>query len=229
MYTLVIVRHGQSEWNQKKLFTGWTDVDLTEQGISEAKTGGKLLKEKGFEFDLAYTSVLKRAIRTLDYILQETDHMWIPVIKHWRWNERHYGALQGESKTGMAEKVGEEQVHVWRRSYGVRPPLLEKTDERYPGKDRRYAELNEVDLPLGECLKDTVERFLPLWEKEVAPAIKSGKRIIISAHGNSLRALVKYLENLSDDEILKVEIPTGVPLIYKLDKDLKVLEKYYLK
>ncbi|MCF7917497.1 2,3-diphosphoglycerate-dependent phosphoglycerate mutase [Candidatus Gracilibacteria bacterium] len=229
MYTLVIVRHAQSEWNKKKLFTGWTDVGLTPEGLEEARKAGRILKEKEFEFDLAYTSVLKRAIKTLDIILEETDQQWIPVIKHWRWNERHYGALQGKNKEEMAAEVGEEKVHIWRRSYDVRPPLLELDDGRYPGNDRRYTDLDKKDIPRGECLKDTVERFLPLWEKEVVPAIKSGKRIIISAHGNSLRALVKYLENISDNEISKLEIPTGIPLVYELDKNLKPTKKYYLQ
>ena len=228
MYKIVLLRHGESEWNKENRFTGWTDVDLSEKGVAEASAGGKLMKEAGFEFDLAYTSVLKRAIRTLSLALEEMDLLWIPVIKTWRLNERHYGALQGLNKAETAKKYGDEQVHIWRRSYDIQPPALTADDERFPGKDRRYADLTKDELPLTECLKDTVARFLPFWHETVAPAIKSGKNIIIAAHGNSLRALVKYLDNIPEDEIVELNIPTGVPLVYELDKDLKPIKHYYL-
>ncbi|HOJ00314.1 MAG TPA: 2,3-diphosphoglycerate-dependent phosphoglycerate mutase [Anaerolineaceae bacterium] len=228
MYKVVLLRHGESEWNKTNLFTGWTDVDLSEKGLQEAKQAAELLKKEGYTFDIAYTSVLKRAIRTLWIVLDGMDLMWIPVIRSWRLNERMYGALQGLNKAQTAEKYGEEQVHLWRRSYNVPPPALEKSDERYPGHDRRYAELAEKDIPTTECLKDTVERFLPFWENTIAPMIKTGKRVIIAAHGNSLRALVKYLDNISDEEIPELNIPTGVPLIYELDDDLKPIAHYYL-
>ena len=228
MHKLVLVRHGQSEWNKTHRFTGWTDVDLTEQGRAEAANAGKLLKEGGFEFDIAYTSVLKRAIRTLNIILSEMDLMWLPVRKSWRLNERHYGDLQGLNKKEMAEKVGDEQVHIWRRSYDVRPPALKPDDERNMQNDPRYADFDGDEFPLAECLKDTVERFLPYWEGTLAPAIKSGERLIIAAHGNSLRALVKYLDGISDEEITGLNIPTGVPLVYELDEDLKPIKNYYL-
>ncbi len=228
MYKIVLLRHGESEWNKENRFTGWTDVDLSEKGVAEASAGGKLMKEAGFEFDLAYTSVLKRAIRTLSLALEEMDLLWIPVIKTWRLNERHYGALQGLNKAETAKKYGDEQVHIWRRSYDIQPPALTADDERFPGKDRRYADLTKDELPLTECLKDTVARFLPFWHETVAPAIKSGKKIIIAAHGNSLRALVKYLDNIPEDEIVELNIPTGVPLVYELDKDLKPIKHYYL-
>lgn len=228
MHKLVLVRHGQSEWNKTHRFTGWTDVDLTEQGREEAKKAGKLLKEEGFAFDIAYTSVLKRAIRTLDIILDEMDMMWLPVRKSWRLNERHYGDLQGLNKKEMAAKVGEEQVHIWRRSYDVRPPALKPDDPRNMKDDPRFSNFDGGEIPLTECLKDTVERFMPYWEKELAPAIKSGKRLIIAAHGNSMRALVKYLDDIPDEEIVKLNIPTGVPLIYELDDDLKPIRHYYL-
>ncbi len=228
MYTLVLLRHGESLWNKENRFTGWTDVDLTEKGLEEAHTAGRLLREGGYVFDIAYTSVLKRAIRTLWITLDELDQMWIPVINTWRLNERHYGALQGLNKAEMALKFGEEQVHLWRRSYDVRPPELDPADERYPGRDPRYAGLKKEEIPLTECLKDTVERFLPFWHETVAPAILSGKRVIIVAHGNSLRSLVKYLDNIPDEEIVSLNIPTGVPLIYELDQELKPIRHYYL-
>jgi 2,3-bisphosphoglycerate-dependent phosphoglycerate mutase len=228
MYKIVLLRHGESEWNKENRFTGWTDVDLSEKGRTEASAAGKLLKEAGFKFDLAYTSVLKRAIRTLWLALDEMNQLWIPVYKIWRLNERHYGALQGLNKAETAQKYGDEQVHIWRRSYDIQPPALTADDERFPGKDPRYGGLTKDELPLTECLKDTVARFLPFWHDTVAPAIKSGKQIIIAAHGNSLRALVKYLDNVSDEEITELNIPTGVPLVYELDKDLKPIKHYYL-
>lgn len=228
MTKLVLVRHGESTWNQENRFTGWTDVDLTQKGIEEARQAGQLLREGGYVFDVAFTSVLKRAIRTLWIILDEMDLMWIPVYRSWRLNERHYGALQGLNKSETAARYGEEQVHVWRRSYDVQPPALDKTDERYPGKDPRYNLVGEKDLPLTECLKDTVDRFLPYWHEPISPAIKSGKRVIIVAHGNSLRALVKYLDGVSDEEIVKLNIPTGIPLVYDLDDHLKPSRKFYL-
>ncbi|MBA3075345.1 MAG: 2,3-diphosphoglycerate-dependent phosphoglycerate mutase [Anaerolineae bacterium] len=228
MYKIVLLRHGESDWNKENRFTGWTDVDLSEKGVAEAAAGGKLMKEAGFEFDLAYTSVLKRAIRTLNLALEQMDLLWIPVVKTWRLNERHYGALQGLNKAETAKKYGDEQVHIWRRSYDIQPPALTADDERFPGKDRRYADLAKDELPLTECLKDTVARFLPFWHETVAPAIKSGKKIIIAAHGNSLRALLKYLDNIPEDEIVELNIPTGVPLVYELDADLKPIKHYYL-
>lgn len=228
MYRLVLIRHGESDWNRENRFTGWTDVDLSEKGVAEAKAGGQLLAKEGFTFDLAYTSVLKRAIRTLQFVLEEMDLLWLPIIKDWRLNERHYGALQGLNKAETAEKHGDEQVHVWRRSYDVPPPELTRDDERWPGHDRRYAGLKPDELPLTECLKDTVDRFLPLWHAEIAPAVKLGKRIIIAAHGNSLRALVKYLDNISDEDIPDLNIPTGIPLVYELDADISPIKNYYL-
>ena len=228
MYRVVLLRHGESEWNKANLFTGWTDVDLSEKGLQEAKQAAVLLKQEGYTFDIAYTSVLKRAIRTLWMVLDGMDLMWIPVIRSWRLNERMYGALQGLNKAQTAEKYGDEQVHLWRRSYDVPPPALEKDDERYPGKDPRYADLPEDEVPTTECLKDTVERFLPYWKETIAPTIKTGKKVIIAAHGNSLRALVKYLDNISDEEIPGLNIPTGVPLVYELDEDLKPIRDYYL-
>ncbi|NPV85592.1 MAG: 2,3-diphosphoglycerate-dependent phosphoglycerate mutase [Anaerolineae bacterium] len=230
MIKLVLVRHGESVWNKENRFTGWTDVDLSERGIEEAHQAGKMLKEGGYTFDIAYTSVLKRAIRTLWIVLDEMDLMWIPIINSWRLNERHYGALQGLNKAEMAEKFGEQQVHLWRRSYDVPPPPLEETDERYPGKDVRYKNLADKDIPRSECLKDTVERFLPFWHETVVPALRQGQKIIISAHGNSLRALVKYLDNISDEEIVGLNIPTGIPLVYELDEtnDFKPIKHYYL-
>ena len=228
MYKLVLIRHGESEWNKLNLFTGWTDVDLTEKGIAEAKEGGRQLKEGGFTFDIAFTSVLKRAIKTLNIVLEEMGMDWLPVVKDWRLNERHYGALQGLNKAETAAKYGDEQVLVWRRSYDVPPPSLEETDERYPANDPRYKYVDKRDIPLTESLKLTVERFLPFWHDTIAPTIKSGNKVIIAAHGNSLRALVKYLDNVSEEEIVKLNIPTGVPLVYELDKNLKPIKHYYL-
>jgi 2,3-bisphosphoglycerate-dependent phosphoglycerate mutase len=228
MYKIVMVRHGESVWNKENRFTGWTDVDLSEKGIEEAKKGGRILKENGYVFDVAFTSVLKRAINTLHIILAEMDLLWIPEYKHWRLNERHYGALQGLNKAEMAEKYGEEQVKIWRRSYDVPPPPLTKDDPRYPGHDPRYKELKEEEIPLCESLKDTVARVLPYWNEVIAPTIKEGKRVIIAAHGNSIRALVKYLDNISDQDIVEVNIPTGIPLVYELDENLKPINRYYL-
>lgn len=228
MYKVVLLRHGESIWNKENRFTGWTDVDLSEKGKEEAKRAGEVLKSEGYTFDIAYTSVLKRAIRTLWIVLDEMDLMWIPVIRHWRLNERHYGALQGLNKAETAKKYGEEQVKIWRRSYDIQPPALEKSDPRYPGHDPRYKELSESELPLTECLKDTVARFVPYWEGTIAPMVKSGKRVLIVAHGNSLRALVKYLDNIPDNEIVELNIPTGIPLVYELDENLKPIKHYYL-
>ena len=228
MHKVVLLRHGESTWNKENRFTGWTDVDLSEKGLTEAKTAGQVLNKESYKFDIAYTSVLKRAIRTLWITLDEMDLMWIPVIRNWRLNERHYGALQGLNKAETAKKYGEDQVLIWRRSYDIQPPALEKSDERYPGNDPRYADLSERELPLTECLKDTVARFVPYWEKTIAPTIKSGKKVIIAAHGNSLRALVKYLDNVPDNEIVGLNIPTGIPLVYELDDNLKSLKSYYL-
>jgi len=228
VFTLVLLRHGESTWNKENRFTGWTDVDLSKKGIDEARKSGQVLKEKGYTFDVAFTSVLKRAIRTLWIVLDEMDLMWIPVYRSWRLNERHYGALQGLNKAETATKYGEEQVLIWRRSCDIRPPSLVRTDSRYPRNDPIYAGLDEKDIPLTECLKDTVERFLPYWHEVLAPTVKSGQRAIISAHGNSLRALVKYLDNISDDDIIKLNIPTGIPLVYELDEKLKPIKSYYL-
>ncbi len=228
MYEIVLVRHGESTWNNENRFTGWTDVPLSDKGISEAISAGRLLKADGYVFDKAYTSVLKRAIKTLWIVLEEMDLMWIPVEHSWRLNERHYGALQGLNKAETAAQYGDEQVKIWRRSYNTRPPLLEKTDERYPGSDPRYAGLSEAEIPVGECLADTVARAVPYWETVIAPDIKAGKRLIIAAHGNSIRALVKYLDDISEEEILELNIPTGIPLVYALDKSLKPLSHYYL-
>lgn len=228
MYKLVLLRHGESVWNRENRFTGWTDVDLSEKGLNEAHNAGTLLKEEGFVFDAAYTSVLKRAIRTLWITLDEMDLMWIPVSRSWRLNERHYGALQGLNKSETAAEYGEDQVFIWRRSYDIPPPALDEDDPRNPKKDPRYESLEPEEYPLTECLKDTVDRFLPYWNEEIAPAIKSGKRILIAAHGNSLRALVKNLDNISDEEIPQLNIPTGVPLVYELDENLKPVRHYYL-
>jgi len=225
---LVLVRHGESTWNKENRFTGWTDVDLSEKGRQEAHEGGQVLKREGYTFDVAYTSVLKRAIRTLWTIMDEMDLMWIPVHRSWRLNERHYGALQGLNKAETAAKFGEDQVKIWRRSYDIPPPVLTPDDERYPGHDPRYKGLSKQELPLTECLKDTVARFLPLWHETIAPAIQGGQRVIIAAHGNSLRALVKYLDNISETEIVELNIPTGMPLVYELDDNLKPLNRYYL-
>lgn len=228
MKKIVLLRHGESTWNKENRFTGWTDVDLTTKGLEEAKTAGRLLKENDFIFDIAHTSVLKRAIRTLWITLDEMDQMWVPVNLTWRLNERHYGSLQGLNKAETAIKFSEEQVLIWRRSYDIRPPALTRDDDRYPGFDLRYQNLKRENIPLTECLKDTVDRFLPYWNKSIAPQIQSGQRVIIAAHGNSLRALVKYLDNVSDKDILNVNIPTGVPLVYELDDDLKPIRNYYL-
>ena len=225
IYRLVLLRHGESVWNKANRFTGWTDVDLSEAGIAEARQAGELLVDQGYGFDLACTSVLKRAIRTLWIVQDIMDLMWIPVLRSWRLNERHYGALQGLNKAETASRFGDEQVQAWRRSYDVRPPALEETDERYPGRDPRYAGLDPADLPRTECLRDTVERFLPYWEQTIVPEVRAGTRVLIVAHGNSLRALVKHLEKMPDDEIVGLNIPTGVPLVYDLDRDLNVLGK----
>ncbi|MGB9150026.1 MAG: 2,3-diphosphoglycerate-dependent phosphoglycerate mutase [Burkholderiales bacterium] len=228
MKKIVLFRHGESIWNQENRFTGWTDVDLTAKGVEEARAAGRLLRQNGFAFDLAYTSVLKRAIRTLWLALDEMDAMWIPIVPDWRLNERHYGALQGLNKTETAAKFGDEQVHIWRRSYDIPPNPLSKDDERYPGKDRRYAQLTQQQLPLTECLKDTVDRVVPYWESVIAPQVKAGKSVVIAAHGNSLRALVKYLDNIGDSEIVNLNIPTAAPLVYELTDDLKPIRNYYL-
>ncbi|HEU0142447.1 MAG TPA: 2,3-diphosphoglycerate-dependent phosphoglycerate mutase [Bryobacteraceae bacterium] len=228
MKKLVLLRHGESVWNKENRFTGWTDVDLTEKGRQEALEGARAMKEAGLEFDVAYTSVLKRAIRTLWIALDEMDLMWIPVHRSWRLNERHYGALQGLDKAETAAKFGEDQVKIWRRSYDIPPPSLEKSDPRYPGNDPRYSGIPEQELPLAECLKDTVNRFIPYWHEVIAPDVMSGRRVIIAAHGNSLRALVKYLDNISDQDILELNIPTGMPLVYELGDNLKPIRSYYL-
>ncbi|MFX1313876.1 MAG: 2,3-diphosphoglycerate-dependent phosphoglycerate mutase [Promethearchaeota archaeon] len=228
MYKIVFLRHGESIWNKENRFTGWTDVDLSEKGIQEAKEAAKLLMEGGYTFDIAFTSVLKRGIRTLWIVLDEMDLMWIPVHRSWRLNERHYGALQGFYKAKMAAEIGEEQVLIWRRSYDVPPPPLKTSDPRYPGNEKKYEQLTIDQIPLTECLKDTVNRVLPYWHETIVPMIKFGKKILISAHGNSLRAIVKYLDNVSDKEILKLNIPTGIPLIYELDENIKPITHYYL-
>lgn len=228
MYTLVLIRHGESTWNKENRFTGWKDVPLSEKGHEEAAAAGRLLLKEGFEFDVAYTSVLKRAIRTLWYVMEEMDLMWIPVTRAWKLNERHYGALQGLNKAETAAEHGEEQVLIWRRSYDTPPPALEEADERWPGHDRRYAGLDPSDVPTTECLKDTVERVVPYFEEEIAPQVKAGKRILIAAHGNSLRALIKHLDDISDDDIVGLNIPTGMPLVYTLDEHLKPISKQYL-
>jgi 2,3-bisphosphoglycerate-dependent phosphoglycerate mutase len=225
---LVLLRHGESTWNLENRFTGWTDVDLSPKGVQEAHEAARLLKEGGYDFDVAYTSLLKRAIRTLWIVLDDMDRMWLTVHRDWRLNERHYGALQGLNKAETAAKYGEAQVLTWRRSYADPPPPLSPDDERHPGRDRRYASLAPAELPLAESLKDTVARFLPYWEGTIAPAVKAGQKVLIAAHGNSLRALVKYLDNVSDQEIVGLNIPTGVPLVYELDADLKPLRHYYL-
>jgi len=228
MYKVVLLRHGESQWNKENRFSGWTDVPLSEKGIEEAKKAGKLMKDAGFVFDVAYTSVLKRAIKTLWLALEEMDLMYIPVHNSWRLNERHYGALQGLNKAETAEKHGMDQVKIWRRSYDIPPPALAADDPRNPAKDPRYAGANPSDLPLTESLKETVSRFVPYWLETIAPVVKSGKRVIIAAHGNSLRALVKYLDNISEADIVELNIPTGVPLVYELDADLKPIRNYYL-
>jgi 2,3-bisphosphoglycerate-dependent phosphoglycerate mutase len=228
MYRLVLLRHGESTWNKENRFTGWTDVDLSDKGREEAAAAGRLMAAEKFEFDIAYSSVLKRAMRTLWLALDEMDLLWIPVHRSWRLNERHYGALQGLNKAETAAQHGEAQVKIWRRSYDIPPPPLAPDDPRHPARDRRYASLSRSELPLTESLKDTVARFLPYWHDVIAPSVTSGQRVLIAAHGNSLRALVKYLDNLSEDEILELNIPTGIPLVYELDEDLRPLRKYYL-
>ncbi len=228
MYKIVLLRHGESQWNKENRFTGWADVDLTEQGIREAWDAGRLIKEEGLTFDKAYTSVLKRAIRTLWITLDELDLMWIPVERSWKLNERHYGGLTGLNKAETAKKYGDEQVLVWRRSYDVPPPPLDKSSEYYPGNHRRYKGLSESELPLTECLKDTVARVVPYWNEVIVPDIKKGLNLIVAAHGNSLRALVKYLDDMSEEAIIKLNIPTGVPLVYELDENLNPIKHYYL-
>jgi 2,3-bisphosphoglycerate-dependent phosphoglycerate mutase len=228
MRKLVLLRHGQSLWNLENKFTGWTDIDLSDQGIQEAHQAGVLLKSEAYTFDVAYTSYLKRAIRTLWIVLDEMDIMWIPVYSSWRLNERHYGALQGLNKKSTAEKYGFEQVHSWRRGYAVVPPLLDETDFRHPRFDLRYATLKKEELPGAESLKDTLKRVLPYWHETIAPSLSQDKRVLISAHGNSLRALVKYLDNISDEDIVELNIPTGIPLVYELDDHLRVINHYYL-
>lgn len=228
MHKLVLLRHGESVWNKENLYTGWTDVDLSERGLQEAREAGRLLREGGYVFDIAYTSVLKRAIRTLWIALDELDLMWIPVVNTWRLNERHYGALQGLNKAQTAEQFGEQQVKIWRRSYAVQPPALTPDDPRWPGRDPRYQGLAPEEIPLTECLKDTVARFLPFWHGTIVPALRANKRVIIAAHGNSLRSLVKYLDDVSDEAIVELNIPTGIPLVYELDDDLRPIRNYYL-
>jgi 2,3-bisphosphoglycerate-dependent phosphoglycerate mutase len=228
MKKLVLIRHGESVWNKANRFTGWTDVDLSEQGVAEAKKAGQILKEQGYVFDVAFTSVLKRAIRTLWIVMDEMDLMWIPVHRSWRLNERHYGGLQGLNKAETAAKYGDDQVLIWRRSYDTPPPELEESDERHPKHDPRYSDLTSDELPLTECLKDTVARFVPYWQDVIAPTVASGKRVVIAAHGNSLRALVKYLDDISDEQIVGLNIPTGMPLVYELDDDLKPIKNYYI-
>ena len=228
MYKLVLIRHGESTWNLENRFTGWTDVDLTPTGIAQAKKAGQLLQADGYEFDVAYTSVLQRAIHTLWYALDEMNCTWLPVNKDWRLNERHYGGLQGLNKADMAKQYGDEQVLVWRRSYDTPPPALEATDARSERSDRRYAKLEPAQIPLTECLKDTVARVVPFWQEVLAPRIQSGERIVIAAHGNSIRALVKYLDNIADDAIVGVNIPNGIPLVYELDAQLQPIRSYYL-
>jgi len=228
MMRVVLLRHGESTWNKENRFTGWTDVDLSEKGRQEARDAGAVLQAEGYTFDIAYTSVLKRAIRTLWIVLDEMDLMWVPVHRSWRLNERHYGALQGLNKAETAAKFGEEQVKIWRRSYAIRPPELTADDQRYPGWEPRYQNLTKDQLPLTECLKDTVARFLPLWHEIIAPSIQSGQRVLIAAHGNSLRALVQYLDNISEEAIVELNIPTGMPLVYELDGNLEPLSRYYL-
>ena len=228
MYKIVLLRHGESTWNKENRFTGWTDVDLSEKGVEEAESAGCLLKKEGYTFDVAFTSVLKRAIRTLWIVQDEMDLMWIPVYRSWRLNEKHYGALQGLDKSETAAKYSEEQVKIWRRSYDVRPPALTEDDERYPGHDPRYKHLGKEDLPTTECLKDTVERFMFYWHEVIVPIIEEGEKVLIAAHGNSLRALVKYLDNVSEEEIVNLNIPTGIPLVYELDEGLRPIKHYYL-
>ncbi len=229
MKQLVLIRHGESQWNLENRFTGWVDVDLTPTGIQQAIKAGESLKAAGYDFDIAYTSVLKRAIRTLWHAQEAMDRLWLPVVHSWRLNERHYGALAGLNKAETAAKYGDEQVHIWRRSYDVRPPLLDPEDPRTSYNDPRYAKLKKEEIPLGECLKDNVTRVLPLWEESIAPALRSGKRVLIAAHGNSIRSLVKYLDNVSDADIMEINIPNGVPLVYELDDNLKPIKHFYLE
>lgn len=228
MYKIVLLRHGESVWNKENLFTGWTDVDLSEKGAGEAKEAGRVLKAEGYTFDIAFTSVLKRAIRTLWLTLDEMDLMWIPVDRDWRLNERHYGALQGLNKSETAAKYGEDQVKIWRRSYDIQPPALEPSDPRSPANERIYFELTKEQIPLAECLKDTVDRVMPSWHEKIVPAIKAKKKVLIAAHGNSLRAMVKYLDQISEKDIVGLNIPTGMPLVYELDEQLKPIRNYYL-
>jgi 2,3-bisphosphoglycerate-dependent phosphoglycerate mutase len=229
MKQLVLIRHGESQWNLENRFTGWVDVDLTPTGIQQAINAGESLKAAGYDFDIAYTSVLKRAIRTLWHAQEAMDRLWLPVVHSWRLNERHYGALAGLNKAETAAKYGDEQVHIWRRSYDVRPPLLEPNDPRTSFNDPRYSKLKKEEIPLGECLKDNVARVLPLWEESIAPALRSGKRVLIAAHGNSIRSLVKYLDDVSDSDIMEINIPNGVPLVYELDDNLKPIKHFYLE
>lgn len=229
MHKLVIIRHGESTWNKENRFTGWTDVDLSEKGIQEATSAGEKLKKAGFTFDIAYTSVLKRAIRTAWLALDQMDLMWLPLYKSWRLNERHYGALQGLNKAEMMKKFGDEQVHIWRRSYAVKPPALEKDDPRVSTKEAKYNDLSPKEIPFCESLKDTIERTMPYWHQTIAPVVKSGQKVLIVAHGNSLRGLVKHLDNISDEKIPELEIPTGIPLIYELDDKLRPIKSYYLE
>ena len=228
MYKIVLIRHGESTWNQENRFTGWTDVDLNAKGLGEAKAAGQLLKKEGYKFDRSFVSVLKRALRTNWMILDELDELWIPIELSWRLNERHYGSLQGLNKGETAAKFGDDQVLIWRRSYDVPPPALEKSDERWPGHDPRYENVPEAELPVTECLKDTVDRVLPYWHEAIAPAVKRGEKVLVTAHGNTLRAMVKYLDNLSEEEVLALNIPTGIPLVYELDANLKPIRHYYL-
>jgi 2,3-bisphosphoglycerate-dependent phosphoglycerate mutase len=228
MKQLVLIRHGESAWNLENRFTGWADVDLTPKGAEQALAAGENLRKAGYEFDVAYTSVLRRAIRTLWHVQDTMDLMWLPVVHSWRLNERHYGALTGLNKAETAAKYGDEQVHIWRRSYDVRPPLLDADDERNPKNDSRYAKLSTADIPLGECLKDNVERVLPLWNESIAPALKANKRVLLVAHGNSIRSLIKYLDQMSDEAIMEVNVPNGVPLVYELDDNLKPIQHFYL-
>ncbi len=228
MHTLLMMRHGESTWNRENRFTGWTDVDLTDSGVEEARRAGRLLREKGFTFDFAFTSVLKRAIKTLNITLEEIDQLWLPTEKHWRLNERHYGALQGLDKAETAAKFGNAQVLIWRRAYAIAPDPLDVDDPRHPRFDARYAGLASADLPATECLKDTVARVLPYWNEHIAPAIRGGQRVLIAAHGNSLRALIMYLDQVGEDEIVGLNVPTAQPLVYELDDDLKPLRHYYL-
>ena len=228
MKQLVLIRHGESAWNLENRFTGWADVDLTPKGTEQALTAGENLRKAGYEFDVAYTSVLRRAIRTLWHVQDKMDLMWLPVVHSWRLNERHYGALTGLNKAETAQQYGDAQVHIWRRSYDVRPPLLEKGDERNPQTDRRYEKLSATDSPLGECLKDNVERVLPLWNESIAPALKAGKRVLLVAHGNSIRSLIKYLDQVSDEDIMEINVPNGIPLVYELDDNLKPIQHFYL-